>query len=65
VNLAARLEKIASALNRTVIASSAFADASTEVMSDLGEFPIAGFRRVERVYGLADEARRMVDRDFG
>jgi adenylate cyclase len=65
VNLAARLGKIASALNRTVIASSAFADASTEVMSDLGEFPIAGFRRVERVYGLADEARRMVDRDFG
>lgn len=55
VNLAARLEKIAGTLNRTVVASSAFADAFSEGWSDLGEFPIAGFRRAEHVYGLIDE----------
>ncbi len=55
VNLAARLEKIAGALNRTVVASSAFAGAFSEGWSDLGEFPIAGFRRAEHVYGLIDE----------
>jgi adenylate cyclase len=55
VNLAARLEKIAGKLSRTVVASSAFADASGAEWADLGEFPIAGFARAERVYGLADE----------
>jgi adenylate cyclase len=56
VNLAARLEKIAGKLARTVVASSAFADAREGVWTDLGEFPIAGFARAERVYGLADES---------
>ena len=55
VNLAARLEKIAGKLSRTVVASSAFADASRTEWTDLGEFPIAGFARAERVYGLVDE----------
>lgn len=55
VNLAARLEKIAGKLSRTVVASSAFAGASGVDWTDLGEFPIAGFARAERVYGLADE----------
>jgi len=55
VNLAARLEKITGKLQRTVVASSAFADASTAEWTDLGEFPIAGFANAERVYGLADE----------
>jgi adenylate cyclase len=55
VNLVARLEKIAGALNRTVVASGAFSNALPEVWTDLGEFPIAGFRAAERVYGLADE----------
>ncbi|QUS41532.1 adenylate/guanylate cyclase domain-containing protein [Tardiphaga alba] len=55
VNLAARLEKIAGKLSRTVVASSAFADASAADWADLGEFPIAGFAKAERVYGLADE----------
>lgn len=57
VNLAARLEKIAGKLSRTVVASSGFADASAAEWTDLGEFPIAGFARAERVYGLADETR--------
>jgi adenylate cyclase len=56
VNLAARLEKIAGRLHRTVVASAAFAEACSGDWSDLGEFPIAGFSKAERVYGLADEA---------
>jgi adenylate cyclase len=55
VNLAARLEKIAGRLNRTVIASAAFAGVSAGGWTDLGEFPIAGFSKVQRVFGLTDE----------
>ena len=55
VNLAARLEKIAGRLHRTVVASAEFAHACACDWSDLGEFPIAGFSKAERVYGLADE----------
>ena len=56
VNLAARLEKIASNLHRTVVASASFADICTNGRwCDLGEFPIAGFSQVQRVYGLQDE----------
>ena len=55
VNLAARLEKIAGRLNRTVVASEGFAGICAGGWDDLGEFPIAGFSRAERVYGLLDE----------
>ena len=55
VNLAARLEKIASRLHRTVVASEGFAGICSGGWSDLGEFPIAGFSKAERVYGLSDE----------
>jgi adenylate cyclase len=55
VNLAARLEKIAGRLHRTVVASAGFAHACADGWTDLGEFPIAGFSKAERVYGLADE----------
>ena len=55
VNLAARLEKIAGRLHRTVVASAAFARACDDDWSDLGEFPIAGFSKAARVYGLLDE----------
>jgi adenylate cyclase len=55
VNLAARLEKIAGRLHRTIVASAAFARACDDGWSDLGEFPIAGFSKAERVYGLLDE----------
>jgi adenylate cyclase len=57
VNLAARLEKIAGRLHRTVVASAAFAGACAGDWEDLGEFPIAGFSKAERVYGLIDEAQ--------
>ncbi len=56
VNLAARLEKIAGKLGRTVVASSAFAGVSAAGWADLGEFPIAGFSKAQRVFGLQDEA---------
>jgi adenylate cyclase len=55
VNLAARLEKIAGRLSRTVVASAGFADICRAGWADLGEFPIAGFSKTERVYGLLDE----------
>lgn len=55
VNLAARLEKIAGRLHRTVVASEGFAGICRGGWSDLGEFPIAGFSKAERVYGLLDE----------
>jgi adenylate cyclase len=55
VNLAARLEKIAGRLSRTIVASSGFADICSAGWTDLGEFPIAGFAKAERVYGLLDE----------
>jgi adenylate cyclase len=56
VNLAARLEKIAARLHRTIVASEGFAGICAGGWSDLGEFPIAGFAKAERVYGLLDEA---------
>jgi adenylate cyclase len=55
VNLAARLEKIAARLHRTVVASAAFAGACAHDWTDLGEFPIAGFSQAQRVFGLSDE----------
>ena len=55
VNLAARLEKMAGRLHRTVVASAAFAKACPGGWEELGEFPIAGFSKAEHVYGLADE----------
>ncbi len=56
VNLAARLEKIAGRLNRAVVSSQAFAGVCDAGWTELGEFPIAGFAKAERVYGLADES---------
>jgi adenylate cyclase len=55
VNLAARLEKIAGRLHRTIVASEGFAGICAGGWSELGEFPIAGFSKAERVYGLLDE----------
>src|SRR3984957_19564100 len=55
INLAARLEKIASRLHRTIVASERLARISDDGWNDLGEFPIAGFSKAERVYGLTDE----------
>jgi adenylate cyclase len=56
VNLAARLEKIASRLGRTIVASEGFANVCRHDWQELGEFPIAGFSKAQRVYGISDEA---------
>ncbi|TGN87948.1 adenylate/guanylate cyclase domain-containing protein [Bradyrhizobium yuanmingense] len=55
VNLAARLEKITGRLGRTVVASEGFANVCRHDWHQLGEFPIAGFSKAQRVYGLAEE----------
>ncbi|WOH64830.1 adenylate/guanylate cyclase domain-containing protein [Bradyrhizobium sp. BWA-3-5] len=55
VNLAARLEKIASQTRRTIVASEGFAGICRGGWSDLGEFPVAGFSKAARVYGLPEE----------
>lgn len=55
VNLAARLEKIAGRLGRTIVVSEGFANVCREGWRELGEFPIAGFSKAQRVYGLAEE----------
>jgi adenylate cyclase len=55
VNLAARLEKIASRLGRTVVASAAFARRLPGEFVALGDFELAGFRQPETVFGLRDE----------
>jgi adenylate cyclase len=61
VNLAARLEKIAGRLGRTVVASNAFAGHVDDGWSDLGMFSVAGFSAPQRVYGLPDETPALGD----
>jgi adenylate cyclase len=60
VNLAARLERIAARLGCTVVASEGFAGICRGGWSELGEFPIAGFSKAARVYGLVEERRQRV-----
>jgi adenylate cyclase len=55
VNLAARLEKIAGRLGRTIVVSEGFARTCRHDWRDLGDFPIAGFSKAQRVYGPAEE----------
>ena len=55
VNLAARIEKIAGNLGRSVVVSSLFNTYAGVPVTDLGEFAVAGFSAPERVYGLPDE----------
>jgi adenylate cyclase len=55
VNLAARLEKLTGRLHRTIVASEGFAGICSGGWQDLGEFPIAGFSKAQRAYGLFDE----------
>jgi adenylate cyclase len=55
VNLAARLEKVAAKLGRTVVASAKFAEQCTSDLESLGEFSVAGFASAQTAYGLHDE----------
>ena len=56
VNLAARLEKIAAKLGRTIVTSNAFAIHFESELSTLGEFMVRGFGAQQMVFGLADES---------
>ena len=52
VNLAARLEKLAAGLGRTIILSADFAQQSRADLEPLGEFTVAGFAAAQRAFGL-------------
>jgi adenylate cyclase len=54
VNLAARLEKIAGRLGRTIVASAEFAAQVPRAFAPLGDFPVAGLAASQSVYGLKD-----------
>jgi adenylate cyclase len=53
VNLAARLEKVASKLGETIVASSNFAGHCPDEFRRLGEHAVAGFAAPQTVFGLA------------
>jgi adenylate cyclase len=54
VNMAARLEKVASRLGRVIVGSAAFAQHLPQAFIELGAFELAGFRSAETVFGLRD-----------
>jgi adenylate cyclase len=56
VNLAARMEKLAGALGRTIVGSSEFAQHCGDAMTPVGAFALPGFSFHQAVYGLAEEA---------
>ena len=58
VNLAARLEKLAGKLGRSVTVSSDFAAHCALPLTRLGEFALRGFPAEQIVYGLADDVPR-------
>ena len=55
VNLAARLEKLAAGLGRTVVVSAAFARHCGAELAPIGDFPIRGFRAAQSLSGLPEE----------
>ena len=55
VNLAARLEKLAAKLGRTVVASAEFSAQLPNAFEALGEYSVAGFVATQAVFGLSDE----------
>ena len=56
VNLAARLEKLAGRLGRTILASEDFVDhCDDDSLQPIGRFAVAGFAAEQTVFGLADE----------
>jgi len=55
VNLAARLEKLAGRLGRTVLASQEFAKYCPDHLMPIGKFAVAGFAEEQTAFGLGDE----------
>ena len=56
VNLAARLEKIAGELGRSIVASRAFAEHCPGAVTPLGRFPVRGLTDAQELFAVADEA---------
>jgi adenylate cyclase len=56
VNLAARLEKLAGRLGRTVLASEEFAKYCGKDFHPIGRFAVSGFAEEQTAFGLADES---------
>jgi len=59
VNLAARLEKLAGQLGRTILASEEFAKYCGDGLRPLGKFAIAGFAEERTAFGLGDEDKEL------
>ena len=57
VNLAARIEKLTGELERTILASGAFAKHFPPEFAHISEFGLRGFGSAQAVFGLKDEAR--------
>jgi adenylate cyclase len=57
VNLAARLEKLAGRLGRSIVASQAFARYCSGDFTPIGKFAVAGFAEEQTAYGLGDEGK--------
>lgn len=64
VNLAARLEKIAASLKRTIVTSEAFASHCRSSLRALGQFDVRGFGSPQKVFGLPDENRSDDDQRY-
>jgi adenylate cyclase len=59
VNLAARLEKLAGQLGRTILASQEFAKHCGQDLKPIGSFAVAGFAEEQTAFGLRNEADKM------
>jgi adenylate cyclase len=57
--LAARLEKLAGRLGRTILASEDFAKHCGDGLQPLGKFAIAGFAEERTAFRLHDEAEEL------
>ena len=55
VNMAARIEKLAGTLGRSILASSDFARQSGAGLVAVGEFALAGFQQPQKMFGLPEE----------
>jgi adenylate cyclase len=58
VNLAARLEKLAGRLGRTILVSQEFARHCQGDFVPIGDFAVAGFAAEQTVFGLSDEGTK-------
>jgi len=58
VNLAARIERLAAMLGRTIVASADFARHQADEWERVGEFTVPGIAATQTVFGMPDEASR-------